>query len=146
MEEESPTPPEIVREIWEECRQFFQKVWRKNALRSVEQKSPLRNILIGGTVAIVQVAIGIGVGVAGTDPEPAIWWFTGAAIYLVVVVFVSDHFRNLQGLARSIHTAIAVALILLSVRQGDEWVARKATNTAWGGLWSTPPQNRDVKH
>ena len=142
MEEESPTPPEIVREIWEECRQFFQNVWRKNTQRSVEQKSPLRNILIGGTVAIVQVAIGIGVGVAGTDPEPAISWFTGAATYLIVVVFVSDHFGNLQGLARSIHTAIAVALILLSVRQGDEWVARKAANTAWGSMVYASAESR----
>src|SRR5216683_2742575 len=86
---------------------------------------------IAGVAGIVfAIAIGVGVSIAATDPTPAIWWFTGAAVCALVAIFLFDDFREIRRWKR-IAIIVAVGLVaILAVSRADRWVADRAITTS----------------
>lgn len=82
-------------------------------------------VFLTGTIVFVPTAIGVGIGIAMTDPGPAILWFSSAAASAVIALFLWDEITKLKQLHRWSFTAIGVFAVLFSVWEGDSWVVNK---------------------
>jgi hypothetical protein len=73
----------------------------------------------------VPVAISIGVTLADTEAQIAIYWFSAAAISSAIGVFLWDEVTGLPWTKRIPISAILVVAICLAVQKGDAWVSAK---------------------
>jgi hypothetical protein len=90
----------------------------------------LEKFLLGGAIIFITTAISIGVSIAMTDPPPAIYWFSAAAISATIAVFLWDEIAKLSPGWRASITTVIILVVLSVTWLGDSWVINKQDESA----------------
>jgi hypothetical protein len=96
--------------------------------------SLVQKFLCGGAIVFGPVAVGIAMTIAPTEPGAAMLWFSAAAAYAVIAMFIWDEFIALDRKWRIVLTSALVLMIFLLVYLGDAWAIGAASKTAWDSM------------
>jgi hypothetical protein len=104
----------------------------------------LEKILVDGAILFVPSAVGVALSIAVTDPCPAIYWFSAAAISATIAIFVWDEIVHLNRRSRIGVTTVAALSMLVAVWQGDSWVISKQNESARASIVQIAEESKQL--